>query len=156
MFNSVQSKKTSMVLYLLAIVCFAVAIGLGLLAFHVGISSYNARLLAKYAPLQAEVDKHIEAIRDFHKKHNRYPESVEEVGIELPPEWIYSYFKADGVFHKDDQASLWFPGDKGLLFSFAEGDDGVWRYVVKGGSGGRFNYGGIVSGTYRPLPSNPK
>jgi len=156
MFNSAESKKTSMVLLLLAILCIAAAIGLLLLALYIGVSSYNARLLARYAPLQAEVAEHIKAIRDFQKEHNRYPESMEEVGIELPPEWIYWWFKADGVFHKDDQAFLLLHGDKGLLFSFEEGDDGVWKYVVKGGRGGRFNYGGGSGlGTYRPLP-NPK
>jgi len=149
-----------MTLLLAAMLFITVAIGLALLVFYIGVSSYNARRLAEYAPLQVEVAEHIKAIRDFHKKHNRYPENVEEVGIELPEKWIYSCFKADGVFHKDDQPVLWLHGDKGLLFSFEAEDDGVWMYAVKGRISriifGRYFYGGTTIETYRPLPSSPQ
>jgi hypothetical protein len=150
MLNSAEFKKTPMILLSVALLFIATAIGMILLAVYLGVSSYNARLLAEYTPLQAAVTEHIKAIRDFQKQHNRYPENMEEVGIALPPEWIYSCFRADGVFHKDEQPFLWFFGEKGLLFSFEEGDEGVWKYAVKSGrrsSGFR---------TYRPLPSNPK
>ena len=154
MLNSAEFKKTPKILLLVALLFIATAIGMILLAVYIGVSSYNssynARLLAEYTPLQAAVTEHIKAIRDFQKQHNRYPENMEEVGIALPPEWIYSCFKADGVFHKDAQAFLWLPGEKELLFSFEEGDEGVWQYGVKNG---RRSYG--IS-TFRSLPSHSK
>ena len=145
MSNSTESKKLSVFLSLALRFFIAMAIGVAVLAFMIGMFLYNThRDWSDFTLRRTEVTEQVSAIYEFWKEHNRYPKDLsEEVGVTLPPEWEYRYFE------ENPPLLLLASGKRWLKFYFDEEGSGVWAFYVEGS---RMKWSKIA----RPLPSDPK
>lgn len=75
---------------------------------------------------ESYVEKALPVLDAFHQKHNRYPETLDEAGLDTPPKLLRKGGGYNGTTHTfriayEDPAKLF--GGKELV-----GDDRVWRH----------------------------